>query len=167
MGDPLRAGKPSPYVTSHIGQLIRPSLLFIISIILFVYIHTFTKFHSSENLALKKRTRGSLLICFTVISLNCTNFGKLILSKITTISTARPHTPLGKFAERSRPLTGFKGPTSKGKGDEGRVGVNERKGPPSQFDTPRQNVPASPGPTSVGKLNVRTPTAFDAGNRHH
>jgi len=71
--------------------------------------------------------------------LKCTKFDQLILRKIMKIVATRceiltlkctkidfgwssaPQTPLGELTQRSPdPLAGFKGPTSKGRGEEGR-----------------------------------------------
>ena len=44
------------------------------------------------------------------------------------VARASPRTPLGKLTALPRPLAGFKGATSKGRGREGRGG--EGNGPP-------------------------------------
>jgi len=80
--------------------------------------------------------------------LKCTKFGRVILRKIINIVATRcqilrlnapnsisagapPQTPLGSSQRSPRPLAGFKGPTSKGKGrgrERGREGNGRGKG---------------------------------------
>jgi len=72
-----------------------------------------------------RRLETKALIWRTTSLIKCTKFGQLIFRKIIKIVVSSAG---GAYSAPSDPLAGFKGPTSKGRGEEGKKGEDKRKG---------------------------------------